>query len=236
VMRSIKFGAVAGVILAASLMWASTASASAFTFTVGGTDAAGDPISAQANIGSASGVVSFTLTNLLANPKDVGQLLSDFSFTVSGLTGGLSIIENQSGRERTVAGNGTFTNGLSVEPNWSLSVSAGTIKLDNLAAGAAGPAHLLIGEPGAGGIYSNANGSIAGNGPHNPFLAGTVLWFLSVPGVTTDSSITNVVFSFGTTPGDNHAGTLVPEPTSLLLVGSGLAALGAWGRKRLIKS
>src|SRR5262249_28072461 len=94
-----------------------------------------------------------------------------------------------------------------------------------------GPAHTIIGPPAGTGLYSAANGSIAGNGPHNPFLAGTVSFDLT-GSFLASTTVSSATFSFGTAEGNNvHA--VVPEPTTLLLLASGLVALGGLvGRKR----
>jgi len=216
------------------------ADAISITFdTSSGAVSGGGPVQAEAVFTTGAGTISITLRDLLVNPANVGQLLSDLSFHVT--TGQSSgSLTSSSGQERTVASNGTFTNGSTVAAGWLLTGGAGgTFKLDDLAGGAAGPAHLIIGPAGGGGTYSNANASIAGNGPHNPFLVGDVTFSLLMAGVTPNSSIDNVLFSFGTTTGDNVAGvtTPVPEPSTLLLLGSGLSVLGAQvlRRRRRIK-
>jgi hypothetical protein len=96
--------------------------------------------------------------------------------------------------------------------------------LDVLAPHGAGPAHLVIGPPGGGGTYSNAKGSIAGNGPHNPFLDQSATFKITGLGITPNSTITAATFSFGTTEGGNLLPGFgaVPEPASL--VSSAIAA------------
>ncbi len=91
-------------------------------------------------------------------------------------------------------------------------------------------------------MYSNANGSIAGNGPHNPFTDGTATFLLDVSGVTMSTNVDSAVFSFGTTPGIDVSGIpqtsivpVIPEPPSLLLLGTGLLFLaGAFKAKLLL--
>jgi hypothetical protein len=99
-----------------------------------------------------------------------------------------------------------------------------------------GPAHLIIGPPGSGGTYSSANGSIAGNKPHNPFLEQSASFTITGSGITADTTITTATFSFGTTAGTNlvpgvnlvHISS-VPEPSSLILSASGFGLLGVVG-------
>jgi hypothetical protein len=196
----------------------------------------GQPVDASATLVTAANTLSITLTNLEANPTSVVQALSDLQFTVGNggsLTG--ATLSSSSGQEITINSGGTFTIGPTVATGWVPTLSGTSGTLDVLGAGGAGPAHLIIGPPGAGGTYSNANGSIAGNGPHNPFLNQSASFVISGSGITADTTITSVTFSFGTTEGANLVpGVAIPEPSSLVLsaIGAGVLGLFALCRKR----
>jgi hypothetical protein len=87
------------------------------------------------------------------------------------------------------------------------------------------PADTIIGPPGPDGTYSKANGSIAGNGPHNPFLS-SLTWSFELIPVTGDTGpITGVNFSF--LGNDQVAGIDPPDPTAVPgpIAGAGLPGL-----------
>src|SRR5207244_1112449 len=110
--------------------------------------------------------------------------------------------------------------------------------------GANNPAYSIIGAPG-GTTYSAAGGSVAGNGPHNPFLNQTATWTFSIPNLVSGVTPGHIVFSFNTSAGNlfscdsdvagceggggSHA---TPEPLSFVLVGSGLIGLYFVRRRR----
>ena len=208
------------------LTFSAAASASTLSFsTLAGATTGGQPVSASGTITTnANGTVTVTLVDTLANPTDAGQLLSDLFFnlstapttalntTTTPTTGGLISID----------GSGVATAFVGAYTSWGLTSSGSTIHLDSLTGG---PSQTIIGPGGAGGVYTAANGSIAGNGPHNPFLTGTVTFNFAVGGVTAATAISNPIFSFGTVAGNNVPGSSVPEPISSALVGTGLVSL-----------
>jgi hypothetical protein len=170
--------------------------------------------------------ITLVLDNLIVNPTSAAQDISALLFTVStGETSG-SIDPGSSGLSRTVAGNGTYTDNGSIDPgHWPLQTSGSQLDLNDLTGGH--PIQTILGAPAQSNVYSNANGSIAGNGPHNGLLFGSVTFALDVAGVTSASTITSATFSFNTEAGDNIVGAVATarEPASTSIIAISLASL-----------
>jgi hypothetical protein len=101
-------------------------------------------VSAPATFTTSGNTLTIVLRDLLANPKDVGQLLGDLSFTVNGgsLTGATQTAASSS--EVTVAGNGSFTGPTPISGvatvGWPFAVNSATARtLNVLAAGLPAP-------------------------------------------------------------------------------------------------
>jgi hypothetical protein len=219
-MKSVQTLSVAALLFSFSTV----APANVYSFTsLPGAKLDGKPVSATAEFTTSEDLITLKLTNNVANPTSIIQALSDIFFTASGVTGGGGL---KTPSAYTLITIGTDASPLVGNPTWLLTNTSGNnYHLDVLPGPATGPATLLIGP----GDYTNANGSIKNNSPHNPFLQTSATWTLAFPDATANTVISNVVFSFGTTPGNDIG---VPVPAAMWLFGSGLIGLVAIARRR----
>lgn len=235
----------------AVLFLTGTASASNITsqttFIASGTSSSGDQINAEAvfSFNNISNTLTVTLTNLLPNPGSVAQNITDFSFSLLGSNGtpltmvcSVTCVSGASASGSATMGTVTVASGgaptystTAVNPGWAVGVTGATFLMNGLG-GSNTPAYSIIGPPGAGGTYSNAGGSIAGNGPHNPFVYTTATWTFALSTLPATFSIGDVVFSFNTTAGDTYScassgctSMITPEPWTFVLAGTGLIGI-----------
>jgi hypothetical protein len=91
---------------------------------------------------------------------------------------------------------------------------------------------MIIGDNTA---YTNANPSITGKDPQ---IQGTGVFIINLSGVTSSTNVTGVSFETGTS-GDDFSSVIhpdpspVPEPSSLALLGTGLAGMAEMVRRRM---
>ena len=169
-------------------------------------------------------MLDVTLENLQANPKHETQLLLSVTFDLrDGNLNHASLISS-SGQETTVHSNGTFTLGSTGPTGWRLQTF--------VIAGHLYPTlhHRIIGPPGSGNTYSNADSSIAGNSHNNPFLNRSASFVITGPDITSNTQISTVYFYFMAGPfGEPIKGvrtfSTVPEPSTELLLGLGTLGL-----------
>jgi MYXO-CTERM domain-containing protein len=175
------------------------------------------------------------LNNMLPDIKNAGQLLTDVQFTTAL---GVVTLTSSNGTEVNIDGSGSATLGSSVPTGWAFgSLSTNTWLLCVICTGSpstqTAPAHGIVPNQSS---YPQANSSIAGNGPHNPFLeSGATFNFITTTVLPVDPSLdpfSNVFISFGTTFGELSTTESAPEPFTTLLAGAGLIALGLIGRRR----
>jgi len=185
----------------------------------------GQPVSARVTFTTGTDSIMVLLENLLINPTSVVQNISGLRFTVdTGQSDGTLV--SSLGVPRAVASDRTYTDGPAGDTGWELGAVGDALYLHVLGTDA-GPSSTLIGPPDELGVYSNSNGSIEDNRPHNSFIGETASFVLNVPGVTESSSITEATFEFNTSPGTN---VTIPEPATMALLG--FAALTMLRRRR----
>ena len=212
---------------------AATACFGSTSYTFLGTDSAGDPVDALATFTLSSNTLTLTIQNLIGNQKDVGQAITGIKFNLAGLTShpteqGTATTETVGNGGTTTLHTGTALNG------WTATTSLSAVSLSVFGAGQ--PDQSILGAPNASGVYSSANSSIDGNGPHNDFVDQIATFtFTGLTGVNTNAALSsllsNVRLGFGTANNDYLSGTLVntviatPEPASLWLIAGALGAM-----------
>jgi hypothetical protein len=223
--------------IAGALAVSPTAKAQTFSTATGATNNTGNPVSATATftLNSVTDTIHIDLTNNIVNQNDVSQNISDLFFTLSGPARTGSLTGSSGNTEFVNADRTTTADKTNVSTGWVLDQtnSSTGLHLNGLAGSVNVPAYTILGKPDATGNYSNANGSIAGNSAHNPFLFGTVGFDISVAGLTADQTVTGIVFSFGTTAGNNVPANNVPEGNSLFLLAAGLMPVLGIGLRQI---
>ena len=225
----------------AFLTWTlASGSAGAGTITyVGYNSNGGTPLSAQATITTSLNTITITLSNTLD--------LSRFSVQSQGLSGISFRLNNTSGTLGTPSTTGTgqlanvakgTSGNVSYIPSypspstldhWDSTLTPG--KLFNLTALSGGAPNQLILPDLAGSTSLNMGSNV---GSHNPFVVGLATFSITLQGVTANTTMSNVIFNFGTTGGEGTAtGTpAVPEPASVAMALTSAVAVSTMALRR----
>lgn len=236
-----KFSIGSVVLSGALALLSGSAQASTITFNASGTGTDG-ALAASAVFTTSAGLLSVTLSNTLSASviRSAGQAVSDLSFTLSNAAGTLGSA-TASGQLGNVSSTGGVTY-VAGSPTRFLGTGGGSfvhsgnaITLEAIGGGQ--PTQMIAPTIANGGTYSNVN-----NGFQNfdPYTIGPATFTLAFSGITADTTITGANFSFGTGPDTFLPGTpgttpppAVPEPSSLLLLGTGILS-GAGFLRRLV--
>jgi len=172
-------------------------------------------------VNTSAHTITLIVTNDVQNPKASTEEISGIRFAISGASS--SSLTSGQGLLATIASGGTYSNpgtqsSLTTSGHWSDLTPTGT----TVSVAENKPKSELIIGPDSkggynpttdgGGAYTNANSSITGK---QPSVLGVATFVISVPGITSSSTISNVQFSVGTgTAFATIVGTtqFVPEP------------------------
>jgi hypothetical protein len=223
-----------GLVMAAMVAFAGVAKADqVFSTPTGAINPfTGTPVSGTADFSLSGNTLTLTLSNTIVGIGNAGQLLTGLTFTLSDGSG--VSLNSQMGDLIQVNSNKTVTDQGTGMLGWGFGTTGtNTFEVCMICSGgvtsSVTPSQGILGPASADGNFDNANGSIAGNGPHDPFVNGTGTYEFTVP---TGVTASNVFFQYGTTPGG--AITAAPEPSSIFLLAFGLLGLALLtGRRSL---
>ena len=165
---------------------------------------------------TASAQTSINPPNSLTGDQAVDSSSATFTFN----SAPFDIMANSTGFELRTPKGEIYTPATAGAVGWIFTMDGSNFMLNVLSAGGhAGPTQTLVG--------SNANGSTAASGPHNPLMNQSIIFVFGIPGVTTGTGtqIADPPSSSGTsgTVGQQLAAT--PEPPTVFLILGGMLAI-----------
>jgi hypothetical protein len=215
-----------------------------YSLPTGTTDSGGNPVSASAilslSLVGSQEVLTIILENLTPNQTSDGENITGVKLNInsSQITG--ASIASSSADLIDIPSKTAVTNlGASSLSHWTATTSLSELTLTTIGGGQ--PTQAIIGAPGSGHDYSNANGSLTG-GTKQPYANQTATFTLDLTGSNISmSSITSVDIGFGT-QGNNYIdptgveNVATPEPGTFWLLGASAVLIGMGSqRKRFVK-
>jgi hypothetical protein len=237
--------AATAAVVALTFTGSLTAQATPFEFGNSGTPACSEACGATATITPGTGTLTVVLNDTESDPRSAGDLVSSIEITLTGAQG-TPTLGSQAGALIDVAPGASSGTPVAGSPtHWGVGVSGSncTGGADCIALETAGPfaqpmapINMIIGAA----PYTNSNASI---GNFNPYINGTGTFVIDDAVVTDATTIAGVTFDFGTgpdtfqpgIPGGGGTGSgpgTVPEPSTLLVLASGLLVFGYVMRRR----
>jgi hypothetical protein len=233
-------GKILTTVCAGALMALTAANVNAVQFTGTGTG-----LDAQANFTISAGSITITLINLEPDLQNVGQCISGLNFDVSGFSGSAAIGSAKGFTSDISAGTYTPSLTQTTLSHWGISAPGGT-EIDLTTLTSMQPNQLIAGPDNKGkldgsGTYDNLNGSLQNS--HEPVVLGSATFTITSSTITANSTISDVIFNFGTSPGE-YTATGVPNTphggvpdgaSTVTLLGAVLTGIGLF-HKKLAKS
>jgi hypothetical protein len=244
------------LIVLAGMTFAVDSQASVMVFTIPPNQTVGGNAvraSAEFDFNPSAHTITIYLLNLISNPAGITSVLGTVNFTLNGAgTAPVPTIVSSGFSTFLVDNNGVpLVDNTNTSPQWQIQHTGTAISFCTVCVSGGGNKEMIIGAPNASNVYAAANNSISNlNGPHNPFIIGgggtyggnlatldtTPSWVISVPTMTATTTVSSVIFGFGSAYGTTmyeQDDFTTPEPASMICVfgGLGLVGLGAWKRR-----